>query len=113
VDVARAETIDAELDRLISRRASQDRRPHPDEQDERWKMSVAAYNAARIEENRQAWCEYHQLQAERHRAVLEKLIASHQAEAERLASWWSSRALMSSGWAAPRLRSTRSAAASR
>lgn len=85
MDVARADTVDAELDRLISRRASQDRRPDPDEQDERWKMSVGAYNAARIEENRQAWCEYHQGQAARHRGVLEELIARHEAEAERLA----------------------------
>ena len=78
------ETVDLELDRLISKRASQDRRPDPGEQDERWKMSVAAYNAARIEENRQAWCEYHEGQAARHRAVLEGLIARHEEKARRL-----------------------------
>jgi len=58
-----AEAVDEELDRLISRRASQDRRPDPDEQHELWKMGVAAYDAARIEENRQAWREHHERQA--------------------------------------------------
>ena len=77
------ETVDLELDRLISKRASQDRRPDPDEQDERWKMCVAAYNAARIEENRQAWREHHQRQAACLRATLEALIALHEEQAEK------------------------------
>jgi hypothetical protein len=87
VDVAHkwgAEAVDEELDRLISRRASQDRRPDPNEQDERWKMSVAAYNAARIEENRQAWAAFHEGQAERHRRTLGELIAEHEAKATKL-----------------------------
>jgi hypothetical protein len=42
VDVARADTVDAELDRLISKRASQDRRPDEDEHEELWKASVRA-----------------------------------------------------------------------
>jgi hypothetical protein len=58
VDVARADTVDAELDRLISKRASQDRRPDPDEQEEAWKASVRRYNARRQEENRLARCDY-------------------------------------------------------
>jgi hypothetical protein len=58
VDVARADTVDAELDRLISKRASQDWRPDPDEQEELWKESVRRYNAQRREENRIAWCDY-------------------------------------------------------
>ena len=77
------ETVDLELDRLISKRASQDRRPDPDEQEERWKASVQAYNASREEQIRAEWREYHEGQAARHRAVLEDLIARHQAEAER------------------------------
>ena len=52
MDVARADTVDAELDRLISKRASQDRRPDPDEQEELWKASVRRYNARRQEEMR-------------------------------------------------------------
>jgi hypothetical protein len=48
VDVAHkwgAEAVDEELDRLISKRASQEMRPDPDEQEERWKASVRAYRA--------------------------------------------------------------------
>jgi hypothetical protein len=45
--------------------------------------SVAAYNARRREENRLAWCKYHRDQAERHRAILEALIADHQAQDEK------------------------------
>ena len=36
------------------------------------------------EENRVAWCEYHQGQAERHRAVLKALIATREARAAKL-----------------------------
>jgi hypothetical protein len=84
VDVARTDTVDAELDRLICKRASQDRRPDPDEQEELWKASVKAYTARRREEMRAAWHEYHQDQAARHRAVLESLIARHEEEAAKL-----------------------------
>ncbi len=84
MDVMRADTVDAELDRLISRRASQDRRPDPDEQEERWKASVRAHNARQRAENRAAWSEFHRGQAERHRAVLEALVARHELAAERL-----------------------------
>jgi hypothetical protein len=58
MDTARADTVDLELDRLISRRASQDRRPDPDEREELWKESVRRYDARRREENRQAWHGY-------------------------------------------------------
>jgi len=46
------DTVDAELDRLISKRASQDQRPDPDEQEELWKQSVRAHNSRRREEMR-------------------------------------------------------------
>jgi hypothetical protein len=72
-------------DRLVSKRASRDRSPDPDEQEELWKASVRAYTARRREEMRAAWHEYHQGQAARHRAVLESLIARHEAQAARLA----------------------------
>jgi hypothetical protein len=52
------EAVDLELDRLISKRASQDRRPDPDEQEEIWKESVRRYNARRREDNRRAWHAY-------------------------------------------------------
>jgi len=84
VDVARADAVDGELDRLISRRASQDRRPDPDEQEELWKASVRQYNARRREEMRAAWREHHQGQAARLRAVLESLVAFHEEQAAKL-----------------------------
>jgi type II secretory ATPase GspE/PulE/Tfp pilus assembly ATPase PilB-like protein len=83
VDVACADTVDAELDRLISKRASQDRRPDEDEHEELWKASVRAYTARRREEMRAAWCEHHQGQAARLRTALEALIADHEEQAER------------------------------
>jgi hypothetical protein len=84
VDVARTGTVDAELDRLISKRASQDRRPDPDEQEAFWQASVRAYTARRREELRAAWASYHEGQAERHRRTLRDLIAHHEAQAARL-----------------------------
>jgi type II secretory ATPase GspE/PulE/Tfp pilus assembly ATPase PilB-like protein len=83
VDVARADAVDAELDRLVSKRASQDRRPDPDESEELWKASVRAYTARRREEMKAAWCEHHQGQAARLRTALEALIADHEEQAER------------------------------
>jgi hypothetical protein len=83
VDVTRGEIVEAELDRLIERRAN--REPDPDEREELWKASVRAYTARRSEEMRAAWCEYHRGQAARHRAVLDALISRHENEAERLA----------------------------
>jgi hypothetical protein len=83
VDVACADTVDAELDRLISKRASQDRPPHADEQEGVWKASVARYTARRREKMWAAWCEHHQGQAARLRTAVEALIACHEEHAER------------------------------
>jgi hypothetical protein len=44
--------------------------------------SVAGHNARRLEENRLAWREYHQGQAERHRGTLEALVEHHATQAE-------------------------------
>ena len=49
-------SVDGDLARLISRRASQDRRPDRNEQEELWKASVRAHNSRRREEMRAAWC---------------------------------------------------------
>ena len=54
MDVARRDTVDAERNRLIEKR-SFSRETDPDERDELWTASVAAYNARRREENRLAW----------------------------------------------------------
>ncbi len=78
------DTVDLELDRLISKRASQDRGPDPDEQDALWKASVRRHNARRSEEMRAAWRDYHQGQAECLRRTLEALIAHHETQAKKL-----------------------------
>jgi hypothetical protein len=83
VDTARVEMVEKELDAMIVHRS---RQKDLDEESELWKESIRRYNARRREEMRAAWCEYHQGQAARHRAVLEALIARHEAEAERLAT---------------------------
>ena len=81
MDLASADAVDAELDRLISKRASQDPWPDPDEQEELWKASVRAHTARKREQMRAAWCEHHQGQAARLRATLEALIARHEEQA--------------------------------
>ena len=82
MDVARSDAVEAELNRLIEKRST--REMDSDEQEELWKGSVRAYTVRRREEMRTAWCEYHQGQAARHRAVLESLIARHEEEAAKL-----------------------------
>ena len=77
------EAIDLELERLISRRASADLAEDPDTKEELWKASVRAYTGRKSEEMRAAWCEHHQGQAVRLRAVLEELIADHEEQAEK------------------------------
>jgi hypothetical protein len=84
VDVARTDTVDAELDRLISKRASQDRRPDPDEIEPSYVESVQRYSARLQEERRAARVEYHRGQAIRLRTVLEALIESHETQAAKL-----------------------------
>lgn len=82
MDIARGEMVEAELDRLIEKRSP--RETDPDEQEELWKASVRTYTARYREEMRAAWHEYHRGQAERHRAVLEALIARHEEQARKL-----------------------------
>jgi hypothetical protein len=81
VDLARSEGVEAELNRLVEKRSS--REMDPDEREELWQESVRAYTARRREEMRAEWCEHHQGQAVRLRAVLEKLIADHEEQAEK------------------------------
>jgi hypothetical protein len=63
VEIARGEMVEAELDRLIEKRAS--REPDPDEQEELWKESVRRYTARRRGEMRAAWASFHEGQAVR------------------------------------------------
>jgi hypothetical protein len=80
VDIARGEMVEKELDGMIERRS---RQKDPDEESELWRESVRAYTARRREEMRAEWCEHHQGQAVRLRAVLEELIADHEEQAEK------------------------------
>ncbi len=77
-------SVDQDLDRLISRRASQDHRPDPDEQEELWKASVRRHHEAIRRRNRALWYGWHMDQVERHRRTLEDLIAHHEQQAARL-----------------------------
>ncbi len=81
MDIAQGELVEKELDAMIQRRS---RKKDPDEEHELWEESMRRHDARRREEMRAAWCEYHQGQVARHRAVLEALIARHEAAAERL-----------------------------
>ncbi len=78
------DTVDADLDRLVSKRASQDRRPDPDELEPSYADSVRRFNARRRGVNREAWVNFHRDQAARHRRNLAALVAHHEREAERL-----------------------------
>ena len=82
MNLTHSETVEAELNRLIEKRSS--REMDPDEREELWQESVRAYTARRRKEMRAAWREYHQGQAERHRAVLKGLIAHHEEQAAKL-----------------------------
>ena len=74
-DISNGEAVEADLSRLIERRS---RQRDADEQEELWRESVRRYNERKQEQLRNEWCEYHQGQAVRHRAVLEALIARHE-----------------------------------
>ena len=77
----RGEMVEGELDRLIERRS---RRKDPDEEHELWRESVAAYHERQEAAMRAAWCEHHQGQAARLRAVLEALATHHEEQAAKL-----------------------------
>ena len=84
VDISRSEAVEHELNRLIEKRHDQRTAEEwhtPSE--ELWQESVERYNAERDRQLKTEWAEYHQGQAERHRAVLEELIADHEEQAEK------------------------------
>jgi predicted transcriptional regulator len=56
MDVARRDTVDVELNRLMEKGCS--RETEPDEREALWQESVRRYNARRREENRLAWLGY-------------------------------------------------------
>jgi hypothetical protein len=85
VDISRGESVEHDLNRLIERRhdhRTAEERHRPSE--ELWQESVERYNAERDRQLKTEWAEYHQGQAERHRAVLKGLIAHHEQQAAKL-----------------------------
>ena len=84
MDVIHRDTVDRDLERLLVTRASEDTTSDPTTLEASYVESVRRFNARRTAANREAWSEYHRLQAERHRAVLEDLINHHETQAARL-----------------------------
>ena len=84
MDVIHRDTVDRDLDRLLSTRASEDTTPDLTTLEPTYVESVRLFHARRRAENRAEWLAYHQDQARRHKAVLEALVARHEAEAEKL-----------------------------
>jgi hypothetical protein len=85
VDVAKISAVEGELDNFISRR--HDKRVEEEGErlaEEMWAESERRHAARRRQENRAAWCKYHQDQAARHRAILETLVIYHEGEATKL-----------------------------
>jgi hypothetical protein len=64
-----ATTVDAELDRLISRRASSYTRTTADEREELWKASVRRHHEAVRRRNRAAWFAHFCQMAESHARI--------------------------------------------
>ena len=64
-------TVDRDLDRLISKLASQDRRPDLDELEPSYLESVRRYNTQRREQNRWEWVRFFDRMAASHRALSE------------------------------------------
>ena len=85
VNITRSEGVEHELNRFIEmrhdRRTAQERHKPSEELRQE---SVERYNAERDRQLRTKWAEYHQGQAERHRAVLKGLIAHHEQQAAKL-----------------------------
>jgi ABC-type phosphonate transport system ATPase subunit len=81
MEIARGELVEAELDAFIERRS---RQKDPDEENQRWRESVKAYEEKRRQIARAEWHLHHTTQAERLRRTLEGLASHHESEAARL-----------------------------
>ena len=81
MDVARGELVEKELDAMIERCSPQ---KDSDEESELWRESMERYEACRRKQHLQAWASYHEGQAERHRRILQDLIAHHETQAAKL-----------------------------
>ena len=65
------------MDRLVSKRACEDRHPDPDELGPSYVASVGRYHERVREENRARWRAFHLLQAERIEKAAQALVAEH------------------------------------
>ena len=65
------DVVDQELDKLISRRASQDKTPTEDERNALWTVSLRAYRARQRREARAAWFAHFCLMADNHARIAE------------------------------------------
>ena len=84
MDVARADTVDRDLERLLCTRSAEDTTPDPTVLEASYVESVRLFNARRRAANREAWVNFHLDQAGRHRRNLEDLITHHETPAARL-----------------------------
>jgi len=83
-DISAGEKVEAELDAMIRRRDDKCRESEGESRErEAWQESERRHAAQRQATNRLAWRAFHEGQAARHRAVLESLIAGHEAEAQK------------------------------
>ena len=84
MEISRSESVEHDLNRLIEKRHDQrmTEESHKPSED-LWRASVECYNCERERQLRVAWCEYHQGQAVRHRAILGSLVAYHEEQAEK------------------------------
>jgi hypothetical protein len=77
-----AEAADAQIDRIIERRAAG--RDPDEERRQIYAASVERYNAREEASMRAAWAEYHEGQAERLETTAQALAAEHRARAQKL-----------------------------
>jgi hypothetical protein len=82
VDVARTETVEAELDAFIERRARGE--PDPDELEPSYVESVRRWHERRRRELNAERYAYHLDMAERHRRTLSELVSYHEDAAAKL-----------------------------
>jgi hypothetical protein len=82
---APGDAVERELDAFISKRHEQRVQAEGERLAlEMWQESERKYAERRREANRQVWTSFHEEQAERHRAVLDSLIAFHEEQAAKL-----------------------------
>lgn len=83
MDTVGREQVEADLDRLITKRHDQRVNKEQGRIEDGWVESVRRYNARQEAAREAARYKYHRDQAERLRRTLEELIARHEAAAER------------------------------